>query len=181
MQATCSLSADVFAGAETTLKERRAPEQKVGKCESLRAAVAVLQLFKSLLSLARPGQVQPADISEAFVVLVTMCFSRSLASTNARAERQVRPRDDDEHACRTARTRGRSGLGDRGDATTTTRRECAGVAPAPAVFTNLRRGSCPRETRRRRRDDDATTTRASLQPPRPSQSLQRLMLSPKDR
>ena len=157
MQATCSLSADVFAGAETTLKERRSPEQKVGKRESLRAAVAVLQLFKSLLSLARPGQVQPADISEAFVVLVTMCFSRSLASTNARAERQVRPRDDDEHACRTARTRGRSGLGDRGDATTTTRRECAGVAPgvAPAVFTNLRRGSCPRETRRRRRDDDA--------------------------
>ena len=202
---SCSLSADVFAGAETTLKERRAPEQKVGKCESLRAAVAVLQLFKSLLSLARPGQVQPADISEAFAVLVTMCFSRSLASTNARAgrevrprtraarrrrtrmqdgthawsqrtvrgdattlastnaraERQVRPRDDDEHACRTARTRGRSGLGDRGDATTTTRRECAGVAPgvAPAVFTNLRRGSCPRETRRRGGDDDATTTR----------------------
>ena len=28
MQATCSLSADIFAGAETTLKERRAPEQK---------------------------------------------------------------------------------------------------------------------------------------------------------
>ena len=44
MQATCSLSADVFAGAETTLKERRSPEQKVGKRESLRAAVAVLSL-----------------------------------------------------------------------------------------------------------------------------------------
>ena len=122
MQATCSLSSDVFAGAETALKERRAPEQKVGKRESLRAAVAVLQLFKSLLSLARPGQVQPADISEAFVVLVTMCFSRSLASTHARAGREVRPRTRAARRRRTRMqdgTRGRSGLGgDRGDTTT---------------------------------------------------------------
>ena len=122
MQATCSLSSDVFAGAETALKERRAPEQKVGKRESLRAAVAVLQLFKSLLSLARPGQVQPAEISEAFVVLVTMCFSRSLASTHARAGREVRPRTRAARRRRTRMqdgTRGRSGLGgDRGDTTT---------------------------------------------------------------
>ena len=104
MQATCSLSAEL--GAETALKERRAPEQKVGKRESLRAAVAVLQLFKSLLSLARPGQVQPADISEAFVVLVTMCFSRSLASTHARAGREVRPRT---RAARRRRTRMQDG------------------------------------------------------------------------
>ena len=61
MQATCSLSADVFAGAETTLKERRSPEQKVGKRESL-------------------------------------------------CDPELARRDDDEHACRTARTRGRSGL-----------------------------------------------------------------------
>ena len=118
MQATCSLSADVFAGAETALKERRAPEQKVGKRESLRAAVAVLQLFKSLLSLARPGQVQPADISEAFVVLVTMCFSRSLASTHARAGREVRPRTRAARRRRTRMqdgTRGRSGLGGTGE------------------------------------------------------------------
>ena len=119
------ISADVFAGAETTLKERRAPEQKVGKCESLRAAVAVLQLFKSLLSLARPGQVQPADISEAFAVLVTMCFSRSLASTNARAGREVRPRT---RAARRRRTRMQDGTHAwaqrtvRGDATTRGRR-----------------------------------------------------------
>ena len=56
MQATCNLSADALQlGAETALKERRAPEQKkVGKCESLRVTVAVLQLFKSLLSFSRP-------------------------------------------------------------------------------------------------------------------------------
>ena len=61
-------------GAETAKKERRAPEQKkVGKCESLHAAVAALQLFKSLLYFSRPGQVQPADISEASCQ-ATMCF-----------------------------------------------------------------------------------------------------------
>ena len=161
MQATCSLSADVFAGAETTLKERRSPEQKVGKRESLRAAVAVLQLFKSLLSLARPGQVQPADLSEAFVVLVTMCFSRSLASTNARAGREVRPRDDDEHACRTARTRGRSGLETRPLRRGASARVSVQVSlqqSSPTcveVLAPAKRGDAAATTTRRRRDDDA--------------------------
>ena len=54
-------------GAETAKKERRAPEQKKV------AAVAALQLFKSLLYFSRPGQVQPADISEASCQ-ATMCF-----------------------------------------------------------------------------------------------------------
>ena len=103
MQATCSLSADVFAGAETTLKERRLPEQK-----SRQVRISARR-GRSLLSLARPGQVQPADISEAFVVLVTMCFSRSLASTNVRAGCEVRPRT---RAARRRRTRMQSGLGD---------------------------------------------------------------------
>ena len=71
--ATCSVDA-LQLGAETAKKERRAPQQKkVGKCESLHAAVAALQLFKSLLYFSRPGQVQPADISEASCQ-ATMCF-----------------------------------------------------------------------------------------------------------
>ena len=38
---------------------------------------------------------------------------------DARRDPELARRDDDEHACRTARTRGRSGLGgDRGDTTT---------------------------------------------------------------
>ena len=103
MQATCSLSADVFAGAETTLKERRSPEQKVGKRESLRAAVAVLQLFKSLLSLARPGQYLSRCVFPGRLL-------RRTRVQDARCDPELARRDDDEHACRTARTRGRSGL-----------------------------------------------------------------------
>ena len=42
MQATCSVDA-LQIGAETALNERRAPEQKVGKCDSLRVNLCTSQ------------------------------------------------------------------------------------------------------------------------------------------
>ena len=57
MQATCSFSADVFAGAETTLKERRSPEQKTRQVRiSARrgSSLAAVQVFV-VLGPTRPG------------------------------------------------------------------------------------------------------------------------------